>query len=133
MIRNDRRQVLKGSAALAGTLAFGFPSIVRAQSDAIKIGHLTPLTGFLGVLGAYAQLGIKMAVEEINAAGGVNGRKLDLISEDSVNPATAATKAQRMYDQDHQGAAHVRSGQGRHPDGRDQLRLGADHHAGRRT
>jgi branched-chain amino acid transport system substrate-binding protein len=100
MIRNDRRQVLKGSAALAGTLAFGFPSIVRAQSDAIKIGHLTPLTGFLGVLGAYAQLGIKMAVEEINAAGGVNGRKLDLISEDSVNPATAATKAQRMYDQD---------------------------------
>ena len=100
MIRKNRRSVLKGGAAFAGTLAFGFPAIVRAQSNAIKIGHLTPLTGFLGALGAYAQLGIKMAVEEINAAGGVNGRKLDLISEDSVNPATAATKAQRMYDQD---------------------------------
>jgi branched-chain amino acid transport system substrate-binding protein len=100
MTQKNRRDVLKGSAVLAGAAAFGFPSIVRAQADAIKIGHLTPLTGFLGVLGTYAQLGIKMAVEEINAAGGVNGRKLELISEDSVNPATAATKAQRMLDQD---------------------------------
>ncbi|HWE77979.1 MAG TPA: ABC transporter substrate-binding protein [Pseudolabrys sp.] len=100
MIRKNRRAVLKGGAAFAGTVAFGFPAIVRAQSNNIKIGHLTPLTGFLGALGAYAQLGIKMAVEEINASGGVMGRKLDLISEDSVNPATAATKAQRMYDQD---------------------------------
>src|SRR3569833_246849 len=100
MIRTNRRHVLKGGAALAGTAAFGFPAIVRAQSAAIKVGHLTPLTGFLGALGTYAQMGIKMAVEEINAAGGVNGRKLDLVSEDSVNPATAATKAQRMYDQD---------------------------------
>jgi branched-chain amino acid transport system substrate-binding protein len=61
---------------------------------------LTPLTGFLGALGAYAQLGIRMAEEEINAGGGVMGRKLAITSEDSVNPATAATKAQRMLDQD---------------------------------
>ena len=73
---------------------------MRAQSDAIKIGHLTPLTGFLGALGEYAVMGIKMATEEINAAGGVMGRKLDVISEDSVNPATASTKAQRMLEQD---------------------------------
>ena len=63
MIRTNRRQVLKGSAAMAGTAAFGFPAIVRAHSAAIKVGHLTPLTGFLGALGAYAQMGIKMAVE----------------------------------------------------------------------
>src|SRR4029079_814826 len=85
---------------LTGSLAFGFPAIVRAQTDKIKIGHLTPLTGFLGALGAYAQLGIRMAQEEINAAGGVMGRQLDIISEDSVNPATGATKAQRMLEQD---------------------------------
>jgi branched-chain amino acid transport system substrate-binding protein len=100
MTSKTRRTVLKGGAAVAGAAAFGFPAIVRAQTDKIKIGHLTPLTGFLGALGAYAQLGIKMAVEEINASGGVLGRQLDLMSEDSVNPATAATKAQRMYDQD---------------------------------
>jgi branched-chain amino acid transport system substrate-binding protein len=91
---------LKGGAALAGAYALGFPSIARGQTDKIKIGHLTPLTGFLGALGAYAQLGLRMAEEEINASGGVMGRQLEIISEDSVNPATGATKAQRMLDQD---------------------------------
>ena len=100
MIRFSRRKLLTHGAALAGASTLGFPSIVRAQSDKIRIGHLTPLTGFLGALGAYAQLGIRMAGEEINAAGGVMGRPLDILSEDSVNPATAATKAQRMLDQD---------------------------------
>jgi branched-chain amino acid transport system substrate-binding protein len=103
MIRYDRRTLLKAGTAVAGASALGFPSIVRAQSDKIKIGHLTPLTGFLGAIGGYAQLGIKLAAEELNAAGGVMGKPIDLISEDSVNPATAATKAQRMIEQD--GAA----------------------------
>ncbi len=95
----NRRRVLKSGAAIAGVAALGFPSILRAQ-DKIKIGHLTPLTGFLGALGAYAQLGLRMAEEEINKSGGVMGRQLDIISEDSVNPATGATKAQRMLEQD---------------------------------
>jgi branched-chain amino acid transport system substrate-binding protein len=93
-----RRQVLR--AGVAGALALGFPAVVRAQAKPIKIGHLTPLTGFLGALGEYAVMGIKIATEEINAAGGGMGRPLDVMSEDSVNPATAATKAQRMLDQD---------------------------------
>jgi branched-chain amino acid transport system substrate-binding protein len=94
----SRRDVLKAGAA--GALALGFPAIVKAQSAAIKIGHLTPMTGFLGALGVYAVKGIQIAAEEINAAGGVMGRKLDVMSEDSVNPATASTKAQRMFEQD---------------------------------
>ena len=93
-----RREVLK--AGTAGALALGFPVIVKAQSSAIKIGHLTPLTGFLGALGEWAVMGMKMAVEEVNAAGGVLGRQLDVTSEDSVNPATASTKAQRMLERD---------------------------------
>lgn len=93
----NRRSVVKG--ALAGAAVIGFPGIVRAQARAIKIGHLTPLTGFLGALGGYAVMGIKMAEEEINKAGGVMGRPLEVMSEDSVNPATAAVKAQRMLDQ----------------------------------
>ena len=98
MTSYNRRSLLKASAAFAGASAIGFPTIVRGQADKIKIGHLTPLTGFLGALGAYAQLGIRMAEEEINKSGGVMGRQLDITSEDSVNPATAATKAQRMLD-----------------------------------
>ena len=100
MTRTSRRALLKAGAAFAGASTLGFPSIVHGQTEKIKIGHLTPLTGFLGALGAYAQLGIRMAEEEINAAGGVMGRQLDITSEDSVNPATAATKAQRMIEQD---------------------------------
>jgi len=100
MIKYNRRTILKASAAFAGASALGFPAIVSGQTDKIKIGHLTPLTGFLGALGAYAQQGIRMAEEEINKSGGVMGRQLDITSEDSVNPATAATKAQRMLEQD---------------------------------
>src|SRR5216683_1512810 len=97
---HSRRTALKAGAAIAGAYALGFPTISFGQSEKIKIGHLTPLTGFLGALGAYAQLGIRMAEGEINAAGGVMGRPLEIMSEDSVNPATAATKAQRMLEQD---------------------------------
>jgi branched-chain amino acid transport system substrate-binding protein len=100
MIRSTRRRILEAGAAFAGASALGFPAISYGQADKIKIGHLTPLTGFLGALGAYAQLGIRMAQEEINASGGVLGRQLDILSEDSVNPNTAATKAQRMLEQD---------------------------------
>jgi branched-chain amino acid transport system substrate-binding protein len=99
----SRRRLLKSGAALAGASALGFPAISYGQSDKIKIGHLTPLTGFLGAIGSYAQLGVKLAAEELNQSGGILGRPIDLISEDSVNPATAATKAQRMIEQD--GAA----------------------------
>ena len=82
----NRRSILKASAAFAGASALGFPAIVSGQTDKIKIGHLTPLTGFLGALGAYAQLGLRMAQEEINNSGGVMGRQLDIVSEDFGQP-----------------------------------------------
>lgn len=97
--RPARRDALLKTAALAAA-PLAFPAILRAQSDVIKLGHLTPRTGFLGQLGEYGFRGASLAVEEINAAGGVLGRKLELISEDSVNPATAATKAQKLVERD---------------------------------
>jgi len=96
-MNRTRRHLLQG-AAIAGIV--GAPTLLRAQADKIKIGHLTPLTGFLGALGEYAVMGIKMATEEINAAGGVIGRQLDVMSEDSVNPQVASSKAQRMIERD---------------------------------
>jgi branched-chain amino acid transport system substrate-binding protein len=98
MTRYSRRTLLKAGAAFAGASTLGFPSIVHGQADKIKIGHLTPLTGFLGTIGNYAQLGVKLAAEELNQAGGIMGKQIDLMSEDSVNPATAATKSQRMIE-----------------------------------
>ncbi|MBI2753272.1 MAG: ABC transporter substrate-binding protein [Betaproteobacteria bacterium] len=97
----SRRRVVKamaGSAALAGSL--GFPAIVRAQQETLKFGHLTPRTGFLGQLGDYGFKAASMAVDEVNAAGGLLGRKIELIAEDSVNPQTAVTKAQKLVERD---------------------------------
>ncbi|MBI3532621.1 MAG: ABC transporter substrate-binding protein [Pseudomonadota bacterium] len=97
---SQRRTLLQAGALVVGGAALGFPSLAGAQSGPIKIGHLTPMTGFLGALGEYATQGIKMAAEEINAAGGVMGRQLDVMSEDSVNPQVASQKAQRMIERD---------------------------------
>ena len=88
-----RRGLLQGGAAAAGLSVLGFPSISRGQAETIRLGHLTPRTGFLGPLGEYAVMGVNLAVDEINAGGGVMGRKIELIAEDSVNPQTASTKA----------------------------------------
>ena len=68
----SRRTLLTGAAGLAAGVAM--PAVVRGQADAIRIGHLTPLTGFLGPLGEYAVMGVRLAAEEINASGGVNQR-----------------------------------------------------------
>lgn len=95
-----RRGLIKGGAAATALGALGFPAISRGQGEAIRFGHLTPRTGFLGPLGEYAVMGVNLAVDEINAGGGVMGRKIDLIAEDSVNPQTASTKAERLIERD---------------------------------
>ena len=96
-----RRSLLKTAGGIALVSGVSAPAILRAQTaDVIKIGHLTPRTGFLGPLGEYAVMAIDLAVEEINAAGGMMGRKVELLKEDSVNPQTASTKAERMIERD---------------------------------
>src|SRR3954451_21621623 len=81
----SRRTVIKGALAGAATGIAGFPFISYGQSDVIRIGHLPPRTGFLGPLGEFAVQAVDTAVAEINAAGGINGRKVELLKEDSVN------------------------------------------------
>ena len=98
-----RRALVTTAAAGAGFVAasrLGFPAIVRGQSDPIRVGHLTPLTGFLGQIGEYAIMGATMAVDEANEAGGVLGRQVELITEDSVNPGVATQKAQKLIEGD---------------------------------
>ncbi|MCU4179743.1 ABC transporter substrate-binding protein [Bosea sp. BH3] len=99
--RISRRQALAGLGVGAATGLIASPSIILAQTpDVIRFGHLTPRTGFLGPLGEYGVMAADLAVEEINAAGGINGRKLEALKEDSVNPQTASTKAERMIERD---------------------------------
>ncbi len=98
----DRRAAIKRGAALAGAAAlpFGVPTLLHAQSDSIRLGHITPRTGFLGQAGEQGYRAATLAVEEANAAGGVLGRRIELIAEDSVNPATAVNKAQKLIERD---------------------------------
>lgn len=95
-----RRRALQMTAGTMAATTLLTPAYLRAQSAAIKIGHLTPMTGFLGTLGGWAVEGASMAAEELNAAGGVAGRMIELNSEDSINPENGSTKAQRMLEQD---------------------------------
>ena len=100
ILRPSRRGLIKGAGAAALAAGVGMPAISRAQAEVIRIGHLTPRTGFLGPLGEYAVMAVDLATEEINAAGGILGRKLEVLKEDSVNPQTASTKAERMIERD---------------------------------
>jgi len=72
-MKTSRRQFLAGTSAAAASIAM--PSVLWAQTQPIILGHLTPRTGFLGPLGEYAVMAIDLAVEEINAKGGIKGRK----------------------------------------------------------
>jgi branched-chain amino acid transport system substrate-binding protein len=75
----------------------------ESQDDgggSILIGHLTPKSGFLGQLGAKDLAGTKFAVDEINADGGLLGRQIELISEDSVDPGVAVQKATNLVEED---------------------------------
>lgn len=96
----SRRSLLRTAAGGAALAGIGMPAISKAQAEAIRIGHLTPRTGFLGPLGEYAVQAVQMAAEEVNAQGGVMGRKIELLVEDSVNPQTASAKAQRFVERD---------------------------------
>jgi branched-chain amino acid transport system substrate-binding protein len=94
-----KRRLVVGTVATVAASMYA-PAFVRAQANAIKIGHLTPRTGFLGPMGEYAMMGATLAMEEVNASGGALGRPFEILFEDSVNPKTASSKAQRMVERD---------------------------------
>ncbi|ONG56126.1 ABC transporter substrate-binding protein [Pseudoroseomonas deserti] len=93
-------RITRRGAMLSAAALLAAPAISYAQSDVIRIGHLTPRTGFLGPLGEFAVQAAQMASDEINASGGINGRKLEMLFEDSVNPQTASAKAERYIQRD---------------------------------
>jgi branched-chain amino acid transport system substrate-binding protein len=95
-----RRQALaSGAAILATTIAK--PAI--AAKDPIPVGYLPALTGPSSSTGIGINRGIQLAVQEINAAGGIDGRQLELITRDTqsdptkaVNGAAELTRGQKV-------------------------------------
>jgi branched-chain amino acid transport system substrate-binding protein len=93
-------------ALLSGAAAVAAPAVLRAQSalntaDPIRIATLTPLTGSGGSYGPAMAKAAAGVVEEVNAAGGVLGRKVVLVSEDDqTNPDAGVRAARKLIDVD---------------------------------
>jgi branched-chain amino acid transport system substrate-binding protein len=84
------------SAALASVLAFP----ANAQST-IKIGVVQPLSGAFAASGTDVTEGAKIAVDQINASGGVLGKQLELVIQDTKsNPTEAASASERLIVRD---------------------------------
>ena len=89
------------TAIISGAVALTAPSVIRAQTDPIKIATLTPLTGAGGAYGPIMAKAAAGVVEQVNAAVGVLGRRVQLISEDDqTNPEAAVRAARKLIDVD---------------------------------
>ncbi|MDX0890448.1 ABC transporter substrate-binding protein [Sinorhizobium medicae] len=103
MHKLNRRTFLAGAAG-AGSLALttSWPGTLMAQgANTIKIGIIIPLTGATSQFGATMSAAAKTAVDDVNRAGGVNGRKIEvLIEDDQSNPEAAVRAARKLIDVD---------------------------------
>lgn len=87
---------MKHNLLTTTTIAMLLASGAYAQ-ETIKIGVLTPLSGTYAGIGQQVRWGIDQSAEEINTAGGIAGRQIELVYEDSeANPAVAVTKAEKL-------------------------------------
>lgn len=98
--RLNRRTFLRTTGVAAGAAVFGFPSLLRAQPREIKIGAVHPVTGPGAIEGQASRHGAQMAVDAVNAAGGIKsmgGNKLVLLTGDSQTKADVArSEAERL-------------------------------------
>ena len=91
-----RRVVLGGTAGLLAA-----PAIVRAQAETIKVGFPVPLTGPYGSEAKDQVNCAQLAVAEFNQAGGLDGRKAELlVRDDKLDPGEAATRTLELIERD---------------------------------
>jgi len=101
-IAANRRTVIKAGLAI-GALQIASPFVVKSLADeTVKIGLDNPLTGTYAALGKNELIGAQLALGQINAKGGILGRKAELLVEDSTSgdAGTAVEKARKLIDRD---------------------------------
>lgn len=92
---------LFGVVLALAVMALILGSSVSAEEGPIKLGVISPASGTYADLGTMERLGMTMAVEEMNKRGGVLGREVVIIAEDSeVDPNVAARKAKKLIEKD---------------------------------
>jgi len=95
----SRRTFLRGASAAAGLGSLGFPAI--AQTRPIPVGAVLPFSGGLELFGEQARIGLDLARAEINAAGGILGRPVEMLYRDSrTDPKIAAERARELIQRD---------------------------------
>ncbi len=98
-IRLVRRDFLKLATAGASTLAM--PYLSFAQANTIRIGHQQDMTGFLSVYGFAFDKGARAAIDRVNAAGGIAGRKVEYLLEDTESDvANGVRKLRKLVESD---------------------------------
>ncbi len=90
-----RRRFLKSATALGGAVALGFPMISRAQAKTIKVGMPTILSGRVAQLGTSSRNAVMLEVDKFNAAGGLGGRKIEMVVRDSKGQPQEAARVSR--------------------------------------
>ena len=88
-----------GLATAVASAALGLPVCALAQdASVIRVGVVTPLSGTYAGIGQQVKWGLDLAAAQVNASGGILGRKLELIYEDEeANPAVAVQKAEKLF------------------------------------
>ena len=96
MTNLNRRTLLQGAAASAALSALPLTR-ARAQGATIRIGFIGPLSGAMQIVGSPMHFGAQVAVDQINAAGGINGKMLELVSrDDKGDPAQSVAAAREL-------------------------------------
>jgi len=102
--RITRRDFLKtvGAGGVAAVGGLSLPRISWSQTkEPIKIGFIQPLTGPFGTEARDQEAGATLAVEEVNARGGVLGRKIELlVRDDKLQPEESARRAKELLEKD---------------------------------
>ena len=75
-------------------------AVAQTSGDPVRVGLSTPITGNFAENGVGTQVAVEMAVEEINAAGGINGRPMEIIVQDSKSDPTQSAQIATMFTED---------------------------------
>ena len=103
MFNRSRRDVLRAGAGFGGLLAVSAAPmrLLAAERDEVRVGLIIPLTGATSQFGATMSAAAKVAVDEVNDAGGVDGAPIAaLIEDDQSNPEAAVRAARKLIDVD---------------------------------
>lgn len=92
MSRKSSSVLIISSILLASLMVFSIGCAKKEEKE-IKIGVVLPLTGSAAVWGENSKMGLEIALEEVNSAGGVKGKKVNLIIEDSQSDSAKAVSA----------------------------------------